>query len=200
MKKKVFGILICIGLVLTVFPVSGVIGYDAGYYWQTLTGNNRTPLTDSKNMLESGGNDNLPPYQPYNESPVNGSIDVYFDMDLSWTGGDPDGDPVTYDVYFGNISSPPQVSINQTNTTYDPGIMNYNTTYYWKIIAWDNNSAFNESAFNESPMWEFTTESEPNDPPNPPSEPNPDDGATDISINRSFDLLLPFSSRPSRLL
>ena len=182
MKKKVFGILISIGLILTVLPVSGVIDYDTGYYWQTLIGNNRTPLTDSKNMLESGGRDNLPPYQPYNESPVNGSIDVYFDMDLSWTGGDPDGDPVTYDVYFGNISSPPQVSSNQSNTTYDPGIMNYNTTYYWKIIAWDNHSAFNES-----PMWEFTTESAPeNNPPYEPSNPNPEDGANDVPLDTTL--------------
>jgi hypothetical protein len=176
MKKKVFGILICIGLVLTVLPVSGVIGYDAGYYLQTLTGNNRTPLTNSKNMLESGRNDNLPPYQPHNESPINGSIDVYLDMDLSWTGGDPDGDPVTYDVYFGNISSPPQVSSNQSNTTYEPGIMNYNTTYYWKIMAWDNNSAFNES-----PLWEFTTGM--NHPPYQPSNPNPSNSSTSININ-----------------
>ena len=178
MKKKVLGILICIGLVLTVLPVSGVIDYDTEYYWQTRTGNNRTQLTDPKNILESGVNDNLPPYQPYNESPVNGSIDVYFDLDLSWMGGDPDGDPVTYDVYFGNISSPPQVSINQTNTTYDPGIMNYNTTYYWKIIAWDNNSAFNES-----PLWEFTTEQEQNHPPYQPSNPNPANGSTSVNIN-----------------
>jgi len=178
MKKKVFGILICIGLILTVLPVSGVIDYDTGYYWQTLTGNNRTSLTDSKNMLESGGRDNSPPYQPNVIDPVNGSTNVSVNVDLNWTGGDPDGDPVTYDVYFGNISSPPKVVSNQTATIYDPGIMNYNTTYYWKIIAWDNHSAFNES-----PMWEFTTEEEQNHPPYQPSNPNPENGSTGVRLD-----------------
>ena len=179
MKKKVIGILICIGLVLTVLPVSGVINYNNLYHRQILAGSDISSLTNSKNMLGPLGRANLPPYQPTNESPVNGSIDVYFDMDLSWTGGDPDGDNVTYDVYFGtNISSLPMVSNNQSATTYDPGIMNYNTTYYWKVIAWDN-----QSAFNESPLWEFTTEEEQNHPPYQPSNPYPTNGSTGVRLD-----------------
>jgi PKD repeat protein len=73
---------------------------------------------------------------------------------LSWTGGDPDGDSVTYDVYFGTSSSPPKVSSNQLATTYNPGTLAYSTTYYWKIIAWDNHSANTTSS-----TWHFTTKS-----------------------------------------
>ena len=179
MKKKVIGILICMGLVLTVLPVSGVINYNNLYYRQILAGGDLPSLTNSKNMLGPLGRANLPPYQPTNESPANGSIDVYFDMDLSWTGGDPDGDPVTYDVYFGtNSSSLPMVSNNQSATIYDPGTMNYNTTYYWKIIAWDNQSAFNESL-----LWEFTTEEEQNHPPYQPSNPDPANGSTGVRLD-----------------
>jgi hypothetical protein len=55
--------------------------------------------------------------------------------------------------------------------------MEYNTHYYWQIIAWD------EYGFStEGPVWDFTTGSEPNNPPNPPSDPSPDDGATNVSI------------------
>ena len=183
MKKKVIGILICMGLVLTVLPVSGVINYNNLYYRQILAGSDLPSLTNSKNMLGPLGRANLPPYQPTNESPVNGSIDVYFDMDLSWTGGDPDGDPVTYDVYFGtNSSSLPMVSNNQSAITYDPGIMNYNTTYYWKIIAWDNQSAFNESL-----LWEFTTEEEQNHPPYQPSNPYPANGSTGVRLDEHLN-------------
>ena len=73
-------------------------------------------------------------------------------MNLSWTGGDPDGDNVTYCVYLGNTSTPPQVVDNQTNTTYNPGTLEINGTYYWKIIAWDENSAFSEGS-----LWWFST-------------------------------------------
>jgi len=121
---------------------------------------------------------NYPPYQPSGPNPANGSTGVSIDADLSWTGGDPDGNPVTYDIYFGENNPPPIVVNNQTSTTYDPGTMDYNTSFYWKIIAWDNSSEFTEG-----PIWKFTTEKLTNTPPYQPSDPDPANGSTGINID-----------------
>jgi hypothetical protein len=100
---------------------------------------------------------NIPPYKPSNPSPSDGAINISIDADLSWTDGDPDvGDTVTYNVYFGTNTTPPLVSENQSETTYDPGILNYRTQYYWKVAAKDTHGASNESE-----VWEFTTASAP---------------------------------------
>ena len=95
---------------------------------------------------------NRPPYIPFNPNPADGATDVPIDTILTWEGGDPDGDTVMYDVLFGVNVSPPQVSSNQLNTSYDPAILDYDTTYYWKIYAKDGNGG---SAFNNT--WSFTT-------------------------------------------
>jgi len=96
---------------------------------------------------------NNPPNVPSDPTPANGSTNIFLNTTLSWTGGDPDvGDTVTYDVYFGNTSSPPLVSINQSATTYNPGALMMNTTYYWQIIARDNHGATTPG-----PLWSFTT-------------------------------------------
>ena len=105
---------------------------------------------------------NNPPDEPSNLFPANGASGVDIDADLSWTGGDPDvGDTVTYDVYFGTSEAPPLVSNDQSATTYDPGTLSYNTTYYWRILARDNNGVTKEG-----PLWDFTTV--PSDEDNPP--------------------------------
>jgi len=180
MKKKVIGILISITLLLTILPVSGIIEYDSNY-WNNAKDNNNilstNKLRDTQKIYGQLGRNNSPPYQPSNPNPTNGSIDVDLDIDINWTGGDPDGDNVTYCVYFGTSSTPPMVSDNQSGTTYDPGTLDEITTYYWQIIAWDN-----QSAFNESPIWDFTTLELPNQPPYQPSSPDPGDGATDVSL------------------
>ena len=111
---------------------------------------------------------NNPPYEPSNPVPNNGAIDVSIDIDLSWTGGDPDPfDSATYDVFFGTDTNPPLVSSDQTTTTYDPGILDFDTQYYWRILAEDN---FGGS--NSSPIWTFRTEVYSNDPPVRPNAPN----------------------------
>jgi hypothetical protein len=119
---------------------------------------------------------NDPPNTPSNPSPANGATNVNLDVDLSWSGGDPNGDPVTYDVYFGSTNPPPQVSSNQSETTYDLGTLNHNTTYYWKIVAWDI-----YGATKAGPIWSFTTRI--NHPPNTPSNPSPANGAVNVNIN-----------------
>jgi hypothetical protein len=59
----------------------------------------------------------------------------------------------TYDIYFGTNTSPQQIVNNQTTSTYQPWTLLENTTYYWKIIAWDNHGASTSSS-----IWNFTTE------------------------------------------
>ena len=105
---------------------------------------------------------NNPPYEPYNPSPSDGATGVSVYTDLNWRGGDPDGDPVTYDVYFGTDPTPDAgelVSSDQSTTSYDPpGTLSYSTTYYWKIVAKDSHGATTEG-----PIWSFTTESQETD-------------------------------------
>jgi hypothetical protein len=147
----------------------------AGTMLVTVTKRNYIPYEGSATVLSG----NQPPYVPSSPVPSNGATGVSINTDLSWTGGDPDaGDTVTYDVYFGTVSPPPKVIGNQTGTTYNLPTLAYNTHYYWKIVAWDNHQARTLG-----PLWSFTTEQPPNNPPYTPSTPNPPNGATDVLIN-----------------
>ena len=121
---------------------------------------------------------NTPPNEPSSPHPKNHKTDVNINADLSWTCSDPDGDPLTYDVYFGTISYPPKVVSNQSGTSYNPGTLNYGEKYYWKIVAHDNHCTWTEG-----PRWDFTTEAEPNSPPCSPCSPNPSDSETGVTLN-----------------
>jgi len=100
---------------------------------------------------------NDPPYIPSNPHPEEGETNVDIAADLSWTGGDPEGDIVTYDIYFGPSDNFQSKSINnQYTSTYNPGTLSYSTTYFWQIVAWDSNTASTEG-----PVWKFTTENAP---------------------------------------
>ena len=123
---------------------------------------------------------NQPPNQPNTPFPTNESTDVPIDTILSWNCSDPEEDPLTYDVYFGDSSPPPLVSSNQSSKSYDPDTLNYETIYYWKIIAWDDSDDFNQS-----PIWSFTTEVKPVNFPPAFSDENPLDGATNVPITTS---------------
>jgi sulfatase modifying factor 1 len=82
--------------------------------------------------------DNSAPNQPSNPVPANQATGQFTDVNLAWTCSDPDGDPLTYDVYFGTASTPPQVSTGQSGASYDPGTLSNNQTYYWRVVAHDD--------------------------------------------------------------
>jgi hypothetical protein len=157
----------------------GDLEFDTTYYWQIVSRDNHNAVTDGPIWsFTTRGND--PPYIPSNPDPENGETDVSINTYLSWDGGDPDGDAVTYDVYFGTSSNPPLVSPGQTSESYNPGTLNLETKYYWKIKAEDS---YGETS--TSPIWSFTTRG--NDPPYVPSNPDPEDGETGIPTNPVLD-------------
>jgi hypothetical protein len=120
---------------------------------------------------------NQPPNPPSNPNPINGTTGVNINADLNWTCTDPDGDSLTYDVYLGTTSNPPLVYSNYSYTTYDPGTLQYNTQYYWKIGARDVHGATSMG-----PEWSFVTEDEPSNYPPEFSNENPSNGATNVPM------------------
>jgi hypothetical protein len=157
----------------------GTMQYQTMYYWRIIAWDNHDASTQGSIWdFTTVQEPNNPPYEPSNPVPGDGATNVDVTVGLSWTGGDPDGDTVTYDVYFGTTSSPPKVAANQSLTTYDPGTLEYTTTYYWKIISWDSHGVSTEGS-----IWQFTTRNEPNNPPYTPDDPSPVDGATAVDVD-----------------
>ncbi|MEM0492796.1 MAG: DUF2341 domain-containing protein [Candidatus Thermoplasmatota archaeon] len=126
-----------------------------GTMYVTVTKHNYIPYLGSANVPYHN-----PPYIPSNPSPAHLEENVDLNADLSWNGGDPDNNPTTYDIYFGTTNPPPfkqQIGPypgNQYRITYDPGSLQIFTTYYWKIIANDDDPL---SPPSEGPIWQFTT-------------------------------------------
>lgn len=98
-----------------------------------------------------------PPATPFNPKPADGAVNVDVSKDLFWTNSDEDiGEDVYSDLYFGTTTPPPLLKANIFEMTYDVGIMQFDTQYYWKIVAHDNHGQVTEG-----PVWSFTTGSVP---------------------------------------
>ncbi|MCF8302008.1 MAG: hypothetical protein K9I94_01935 [Bacteroidales bacterium] len=139
------------------------------YDEQVNRGTNTKDFGFSIRCLKHEPGQNLPPGYPFNPSPEDGASGQSIITTLSWECTDPDQDPITYDVYFGMNEDPQQVATAITETIYDPGTLEYSTTYYWKIVAHDDQGNTTEGL-----VWSFTTEEEP--PECPASFTDPRDG------------------------
>ncbi len=79
-------------------------------------------------------------------------------IDLRWSGEDPDGDDVTYKIYFG--ASSPSLLIGTTENTcsyHYSGTLTAGNTYYWKVVATDE-----YGGVAEGPVWHFTVSNDNN--------------------------------------
>lgn len=108
--------------------------------------------------------------------PSNGAVLVPTSQDLKWSGGNSrcPGLNATYEVYFGTSSPPPFHHDNGDSKSWDPGTLELGKTYYWKIVARDDNGSVS------SPTWSFTTVLTCITPPTEACSPTPADYADDV--------------------
>lgn len=83
-----------------------------------------------------------------NPTPANAAANLALTTTLSWGAG---ATAVSHDVYFGTVS-PGTLKGNQAGTTYNPGTLLPNTTYYWRI---DEKDASDNITTGD--VWSFTT-------------------------------------------
>ena len=88
--------------------------------------------------------------------PADGATNVDLATNLTWGNNGQGNDPTGYKLYFGT-DNPPTNLANGTNlglvTSYDPPTdLAYNTTYYWKIVPFNDISEATGSS-----VWSFTT-------------------------------------------
>lgn len=128
------------------------IGTAGGtYYWQVET-------TDAQNITSTSPvwkfEVNSNPNAPSTPVPALNATAVSCTPTISWTGTDPEGDALTYDLYLGTSSTPTSVaSSGLTSATYTiASALSANTDYYWKVVAKDP-----YGGQSVSPVWKFTT-------------------------------------------
>jgi hypothetical protein len=124
----------------------GPLDYDTTYYWRIDEVNDAGTTAGSEWTFTTMA----PPLpgQAGNPSPANGASDVGVDDNLDWSAG---SDSDSHNVYFGS-SSPPSSQGNQPGTGFEPGTLNNNTTYYWRI------DEVNGTGTTAGTLWSFTTE------------------------------------------
>jgi len=93
----------------------------------------------------------MPPYSPQALDPLNYAVVNGTGVTLSWQDVDPDGDSLSYDVYFG--ASPDLMTLRTTTAmaSYLVSGLAAQSAYYWKITAKDWKSS------TDGPIWQFTT-------------------------------------------
>ena len=133
----------------------GANAYGRDINWEKATikrGSYSTQNGFSVRCLKNTDVEDMPPVSPSNPSPEDGSHFQSIYSDLSWDAcTDPEGDPVFYNVYFGESSDPPLVASNISSNSYDPDTLDQGSTYHWKVVAMDYSHQI------EGPTWSFTT-------------------------------------------
>jgi len=113
------------------------------------------------------------PGQAGSESPQNYSSGASLDANLSWSAG---ALATSHDVYTGTDEAELEFKGNQAQTVYEPGALEPNTTYWWRI------NEKNGCGTTAGTIWSFTTCSLPGEP----TDPYPDANGSGVALGVSL--------------
>jgi hypothetical protein len=158
----------------------GPLGYYTQWYWRVVARDSTGAETQGPLWWFRTKAANQPPSRPTLVAPPNFATNQPLGTTLSWTGLDPDHDPLVYDVYIGAAYPYPAVATNLTATSFSPPGLQLGTTYYWYIVARDP-AGLSTPSF----TYRFTT-MPPNVPPYVPTSPSPPNGLWHVSTSTTL--------------
>jgi len=138
----------------------GTLYHNKHYYWKVVA-KDSTGLRNESDVwyFSTEFEPNDCPEEPHSPSPSDDATDISpYQSVINWRGTDPDDEDVArFDVYFEANDPTPDVlvSSDEISHNYDLGLLDWDTTYYWKIIASDGQCNV------ESPIWSFSTREDP---------------------------------------
>ena len=115
----------------------------------------------------------VPPRTAYNPKPADGAEFVDLNVQLGWTQG---FGAVFHTVYFGNnfdTVSAATGGTQQAATTYNPGALQSEKVYYWRVDESDALVTY------KGDVWGFTT-------PGAAGNPQPSNGAANVPMNKTL--------------
>jgi len=144
------------GNVADTMLIAGFIGFPypdglvpgTTYYWRVDEVNVADPNSPWKGTVWSFW---IPPKKAYEAVPADGAQFVPSDVTLEWTAG---FNAKLHTVYFGdNFDEVDSASgaVAQTDTTFTPGTLELDKTYYWRV------DEFDPPATHRGDVWSFTT-------------------------------------------
>ena len=129
------------------------LNFNSQYKWKVVAKDDHGNLTEGPVWgFLTAQEQNDPPTVPANPTPKNAATGIGLITTLEWTCSDPDGDPVSYDIFLGKSSTPDILATNIDSKFYQVGVLEGYTYYYWKVIAKDN-----RGNATEGPVWRFRT-------------------------------------------
>ena len=150
------------------------LSYLTQYYWRVVARDIQGHETSGSEWSFFTRLSNTAPNIPTVTSPAQNATNVDINANPTWNGTDPNGDQLTFDVYFGTTNPPPLVVANHPFKFYEPGTMAFSTVHFWRVVASDGTEQ------TDGPLWAFTTAA--NQPPAIPSSPQPANNANSVAL------------------
>ena len=119
------------------------------YAWSIISRSNKTSVTASTSTWKFfNAGEGVSSYAPFPAdavSPVLGESVTNGAITLEWDGNDIDNDIESYNIYFGETTSPVEYKTDVTVTTVENVVVEAGKTYYWSVSTKDEQGNISNS-------------------------------------------------------